>query len=62
MDEKTFARLDAKYKKKNEAYMAAHAGDMVKAGGPPGRGGRGKAGPAESQRMPWAALRDYSDT
>ena len=45
MDEKTFARLDAKYKKKNEAYMAAHAGDMMKAGGPPGRGGRGKGGP-----------------
>lgn len=37
MDQKTFERLDAKYKKKNEAYMAAHANEMGR-GGPPGRG------------------------
>ncbi len=43
MDEKTFARLDAKYKKKNEEYIKAHEGEMMGKGpgGPRGGGPRG---------------------
>ncbi len=40
MDDKTFARLDAKYKKKNDEYMKAHENDMMR-GGPGGLGGPG---------------------
>lgn len=43
MDEKTFARLDAKYKKKNEEYMKSHANDMFR-GGPGGGRPGGKMG------------------
>lgn len=39
MNEKTYARLEAKYTKKNEAYMKEHANDAFRRGGPPGRGG-----------------------
>lgn len=38
MDEKTFARLDAKYKKKNEAYMKAHENDKGPRHRGPGNG------------------------
>ena len=41
MDQKTYERLDAKYTKKREAYLAAHANDA----GPRGRGGRGAGKP-----------------
>ncbi len=43
MDAKTFARLEAKYTKKNEAYIKAHENDRVPGRGP-GRGPK-SAGP-----------------
>ncbi len=41
MDQKTYARLDAKYTKKNEEFKKAHANDMMR-GGPGGGRGPGR--------------------
>lgn len=61
MDEKTFARLDAKYKKKNKEYMEKHANDMMRGHGPGGgRGGKGmKMGKPKNAKASISRLFSY---
>ncbi|SCX17858.1 ATP-binding cassette, subfamily B [Lachnospiraceae bacterium YSD2013] len=59
MDAKTFERLDLKYKKKNEEYMKAHEGDMMRHGPGGGRGPAGKVGKPKNTKESIGRLFSY---